>query len=158
MKDNLGLRFHQAVYDLVKWFMYIEKVFDRKILTTATEEILSERGNMLALQTLIRERYARKIYAVLQAPAIILGTREPRNVTKLLRYEFAPLTRPSDIRLFRFSRFIMIGGTPQFSYEMVHADLEERHDYTAISSVWGPLDADVPVIIGKNKFIMVTKI
>jgi hypothetical protein len=159
MKDNLGLRFHQAVYNLVQWFMHTERVFDRKILTTATEEILSERGNMsdLALQTLIRERYARKIYAVLQVPVIILGTREPRNVTKVLRYEFTPLTRPSDIRLFRFSRFIMIGSTPLFSCEMVHADLAERHNYTAISYVWGPLDADVPVIVGKNKFLMVTK-
>jgi len=159
MKDNLGLHFHRGVYDLVQWFMHTERVFDRKILTTATEEILSERGNMsdLALQTLIRERYARKIYAVLQVPVIILGTREPRNVTKVLRYEFAPLIRPSDIRLFRFSRFIMIGNTPLFSCEMVHADLAERHNYTAISYVWGPLDADVPVIIGKNKFLTVTK-
>jgi hypothetical protein len=40
MKDNLGLRFHRGVYDLV------QRVFDRKILTTATEDILSERGNM----------------------------------------------------------------------------------------------------------------
>jgi len=39
-----------------------------KVLRTAVEEVLSENGNMsdLALQTAIRERYARKIYAVLQ--------------------------------------------------------------------------------------------
>ncbi|KAE9378889.1 hypothetical protein N431DRAFT_433910 [Stipitochalara longipes BDJ] len=160
MKDNLGLGFHRAVYDLVKWFLRTEGHFNPQTLTTAVEEILSEYGNMsdLALQTLIRERYARKIYAVLQTPAVSLNPKDPRNARKITRYEFASLTRPSDIRLFRFSRFITLGNeTPYLSCEMVHADLDERPDYTAISYVWGPLDDNVPVIIGENKFIMVTR-
>ena len=60
MKDNLGPRFPEAVSQLVSWFIAVEDHFDLNPLRTAIEEILSEHGNMsdLALQTLIRERYA----------------------------------------------------------------------------------------------------
>lgn len=159
MKDDLGPRFPKAVSDLVSWFGLVERHFDLNTLQTVNEEILSENGNMsdFALQTAIRKRYAEKINAVLQIPAVQLNTADTENSKVVTRFEFAPLTGPSDIRLFKFRKFITLGDQmPYFSCKIVYVNLGEHPDYTGISYVWGPLDKALPVLIGDDKFIMVS--
>lgn len=160
MKANLGLGFPQAVSRLMTWFLIAEGQFDEKSLKTAVEEILSENGNMsdLALQTAIRRRYAKKIYAVVQTPAISLSPLDSTNFRYVTRYKFAPLTGPSDIRLFKFNKFITLGEQVYFSCEIVHANLDDKPVYTAISYVWGSVEENiVPVLIGDDKALMVTR-
>jgi hypothetical protein len=159
MKDNLGPRFHGVVVALVSWFMGKEDHLNPKVLWTAVEEVLYENGNMsdLALQTAIRERYARKINAVLQKQALPFNPEGPGTSKLVTRFKFAPLTEASDIRLFKFSKFITLGAQTAFSCETVHAILDENPVYTAVSYVWGNLGDDVPVLVGEDHFLMVTR-
>jgi hypothetical protein len=148
------------VTNLVGWFL-VDENFDEKPLKLAVEEILSENGSMsdLALQTAIRQRYALKIYAVFQPPAIDLNPLVPSSVCRPVeRYRFAPLVGPSDIRLFRFKKFVTSGEQVYLSGEIVHANLDEKPVYTAVSYVWGSLtDGIVPALVGDQEFLMVTR-
>jgi hypothetical protein len=158
MKESLGPGFSQAVLDLVSWFMTTDGQFDEKTLKTVVEEVLSENGKMsdLELQTAVRRRYSQKIYAVLQVPAINLNPLGPRDSMPVRRYKFSALTGPSEIRLFKFKRFITLGAQIYISCEIVHANLDDNPAYVALSYVWGALDPCVPVLIGDKEFLMVT--
>jgi len=159
MQENLGPRFPKAVSDLVSWFEQVEKDLDPEKVRIVVEEILAENGNMsdLALQTLIRERYAKKIDALVQAPAISLNPQDAENFKTVTKFKFAPLTGDSDIRLLKFRKFIVLGGQTYFSCELVHANLDDHPNYTALSYVWGPLDDGYPVLVGDDEFLMVTR-
>lgn len=75
IKEHHGPDFDTHISGLVSWFMQAEGVFEPDVLRTAIEEILEENDPMsdLALQTSIRERYAKKKGVVLQAPALSLN-------------------------------------------------------------------------------------
>lgn len=159
MKESLGPKFLSAVSNLVTWFLESEGQFDENNLKIAVEEILAENGNMsdLALQTAIRKRYAQKIYAVVQSPAIQLHPLDLPNSRYVERYKFLPLTGPSEIRLFKFSKFVTLGDQIYISCTIEHANLDDNPTYAAISYVWGSLDDIMPVLIGDDKFLMVTR-
>ncbi len=159
IKENLGPGFPKAVFDLVSWFEQVEKDLDPENLHIAVEGILSEKGDMsdLALQTLIRERYAKKIDALVQAPAITLNPQDVEMFKTVTKFKFAPLIGASDIRLLKFRKFLVLGGQTYFPCELVHANLDDYLAYTALSYVWGPLDDGYPVLIGEDEFLMVTR-
>ncbi|CZR65443.1 uncharacterized protein PAC_15343 [Phialocephala subalpina] len=161
MKTSLGPSFPSAVTNLVTWFLENEGGFDESNLKIAVEEILTENGNMSdnALQNAIRERYAQKIYAVQQTPSIMLNPLDvdPRNSRYVKRYKFVPLTGASEIRLFKFSKFVTLGDQVHISCTIEHAHLDDKPNYTAISYVWGSLDDIMSVMIEDDKFLMVTR-
>jgi hypothetical protein len=143
----------------VSWFEQVEKDLDPEKVRIAVEEILSEKRNTsdLALETLIRERYAKKIGALVQAPAISLNPLDAENFKTVTKFKFDPLTGDSDIRLLKFRKFIVLGGQTYFSCKLVHANLDDHPNYTALSYVWGSLDDGFPVLVEDDKFLMVTR-
>jgi hypothetical protein len=95
---------------------------------------------------------------VLQTPALSLNPEGLGTLKLVTRFKFAPLTEASDIRLFKFSKVITLGAqTAFFSCEIFHANLDENLVYTAGSYVWGTLDDVVPVLVGEDHFLMVTR-
>ncbi len=63
----------------------------------------------------------------------------------------------------RTSGFSSSGDSPcrrkqvYFSCDIVHANLDDHPNYTAMSYVWGPLNDGVPVLVGDHEFLMVTR-
>jgi hypothetical protein len=159
MKSNLGTaEFAKAVSSLVAWFLATDSLLDENIVTNSVEEILQEYGKLtnLALQTAIRKRYAQKIYAVVQPPSILINPLDPGESRNLGKYKFTPLTGPSEIRLFKFRKFITLGSQVYISCDIVKANLDDKPVYTTISYVWGSLDNIVPVLIGDDECLMIT--
>jgi hypothetical protein len=158
MKESLGSEFPQAVSRLVTWFSATEDHLDEKIMKNAVEEVLEENGAMsdLALQTVLLKRYAQKIYTVQQSPAIQLNPLDATNSRYAKICKFSPLVGAPDIRLFSFKKFVTLGNQVYCSYEIVHANLDNKSAYTAVSYAWGSIDDTVPLLIRDDQFLMVT--
>ena len=160
MKDTLGSEFPQAVSRLVDWLSAEEVHLDTKMMKNAVEEVLEENGAMSssALQMAIRKRYAQKINTVVQAPKIQLSPpSDATNSTDFTRYSFSPLVGASEIRLYSFEKFVTLGDRVYCSGKITHANLDDKPDYTAISYAWGSIDDIIPLLIGDDQFLMMTR-
>lgn len=96
---------------------------------------MAENSTMSDLDLQIPKRYAEKKGVVLQLPAIILSPQDSRESKTVERYKFTPLSNPADIRLFKFRKFIVLGGLSYYYCEIVHANLDEKPVFYALSYV-----------------------
>jgi hypothetical protein len=129
----------------------------QKILTEVIDEVIKESQSLSQLDMIvtIRRRYVQRIYAAEQFPAIYLNHCSTDKRGYATRYSYSPLLEMSEIRLLRFEKFVSV-GRDYCSCELIHANLEDNPIYCAVSYAWGSVHDTHPILIGDNRFLMVT--
>ncbi|MCJ1437946.1 hypothetical protein MMC27_007333 [Xylographa pallens] len=95
--------------------------------------------------------------AVLQYPALHLGFDRENKARILTKYWHRSLVKNTEIRLFHITGIADINGCNYLTCEIVHADLDDKPTYHAVSYVWGSLDVNYPIIINGTQCLLITK-
>ena len=103
------------------------------------------------------EAMSSAIHAVLQYPVLHLGLDCDNRARVLTKYWHRSLRRKTEIRLFHITGMAEIDGRNYLTCEIVHADLDDKPTYHAVSYAWGLLDINHPIIIVKFQCLLITK-
>ncbi|MCJ1281777.1 hypothetical protein MMC26_001100 [Xylographa opegraphella] len=132
-------RFYSAVFSWAKDQAGINVIFDKDSLIVAAEA------------------WSNAIHALLQYPALHLGLDSERKARIFTNYWHHPLVKETDIRLFHITGMAAIDGSNYLTCEIVHADLNDKPNYHAVSYAWGSLDVNYPIIIDESHCLLITK-